>query len=60
MHYLLLWMNGNRRGYNLIHVSVTQCGYEAISKAIKLIQKSGYEATRKTLKLVTVSVKCIS
>jgi hypothetical protein len=45
MHYLLIGMNINRRGYKLLRVSVT---------------KSGYEATRKTTKLVSESVKCIS
>jgi len=45
MHYLLIWMNANRRGYKVIRISVMKCGYEA---------------TRKMIKLVPEPVKCIS
>lgn len=37
MHYLLIVMKVNRRGYKLIRVSVTKCGYEATRKTIKLV-----------------------
>ena len=40
MHYLLIWMNVNRRGYKLIWVSVMKYGYEATRKTKTLFLSS--------------------